>query len=192
MKFKLFVIFLLLVTTYNLNAQINFGVNAGVNMNDIESKNGPILYEDNLKKNIGLHIGLFSFLNISDKLTLNPAFQFSQKRVGTDNGITAVKANYLELPILVSYEIVRQINVELGSSIAYNISDEMFIDNNFDFGLTGGVRFSFTNTLFIYGRYYYGLSKLNEIYEVDSNNNQNITTYHNRNIYFGIGYSFTK
>jgi hypothetical protein len=62
--------------------------------------------------------------------------------------------------------------LEAGPNISVNLSDEIFIDNNIDFGLIGGIRFNTNKSIFFYGRYFYGISKLNEIYEVDKNFNQ--------------------
>jgi hypothetical protein len=167
--------------------QMSFGVKAGLNVNDIILKNTSSSandYSDLYEVNLGYHVGLYGVINLAEKFSLIPELQFSQKgfHYAADGTEGKVNLNYVELPILLSYSPIESLSIDFGPSFAYKISavtksdgsknnsDNRF-EQNFDFGINGGLRFSATKRISVIGRYYYGLVAIEEFVFRDVNNN---------------------
>jgi hypothetical protein len=176
-------------------AQVSFGVIGGLNLTKTVYNDLPIGFTSANEPSwvSGLHVGVFGQVKLSEKLSVVPELQFSQKGYEVTYSVTnvssSVRINYLELPILLSYRI-KAISVDLGPSISYRLSSTLADTyKDFDFGLAGGLRVYVTEKFFVTGRFYYGLAGISQITFFDfSLRTVGTVTEYNRAIQFGIGY----
>ncbi len=88
------------------NAQLKFGVKAGLNMSNMTNKDKDKDYDEDYKMKPGFHIGLTAEYAISENLSVEPGLLFSTKGYKVDESGIKMKANlnYFEVPINVLYK----------------------------------------------------------------------------------------
>ncbi|MCR9288087.1 MAG: PorT family protein [Bacteroidetes bacterium] len=180
--------FILIATTSQ--AQINFGLRAGINLaNQAFEQDGLTIEPD---ANLGLTVGVLADIGISDNLSIQPEIDFIQKGMQLEfeffGETTKSKQtwNYVEIPVLVKYKFgtdAVKAAVMAGPSFGYALSakdetdgvetDLDFDDNDGvkrgDFGLNVGGMVGFGN-LFIDLRYQIGLANIADDSDVTVNN----------------------
>lgn len=159
-------------------AQVTFGVKGGLNLNTIANV-GEINVNDpnqptsiDYKTSLGYNLGAYLSLPVSKRSTIYFELQYSLR----GGKIEDVKhnLNYVELPIVFSYSIVKKLAIEVGPSFSYKISAiasddgtknniDLLFDENIDIGIYSGVRVPLNDRIAIIGRYYVGLLKLFQI-----------------------------
>jgi hypothetical protein len=186
---------------------LRVGVKGGANFSNWRV--GDDLAADN-KTKIGLNLGLFAKLPVSDAVSIQPELLYSSKgskltynNFAQGEGEYRFNFNYLELPVLGVFNIGENFNVHVGPYVAYlssvkikNMEDDGTIQgvkdlnekdfNRFDYGLAGGVGFDF-NGFMIGARYNYGLhdvGKSNNLSgQITSNSKNSVGT-----VYIGFGF----
>jgi hypothetical protein len=201
---KIFFLLFVLIS-FKSSGQFSIGAKVGLNINNIASS---IFAGDIYRTNVGFHLGIFGQVPIKGKFSLIPEVQYIQK--GSDSDIQnnlsistgRINLNYLELPILLSYSPIKQINIDLGPNFALMTSSNATgafsntnLDNvysKFDFNISGGVRWHLGSKISVVGRYNYGLSEIDEQNNVVANGKTTKATYYNRTIQFGLSYKIIK
>jgi hypothetical protein len=145
-------------------SQIPLGFKVGVNTNTIVVRGVSSEYWDNSDPGISFHLGVFTKLKLSNKLNFIPEVQFIQKLSDFSSG--NFKLNYIELPLFISYEPIQWLNVEAGPSLGLNVSSNLHGDvyKKPDAGVIAGLRFNLTSKWSLLGRYYYGVTPIEEAY----------------------------
>ncbi len=200
------------ISSSNLQAQTNdsssssksgaqFGVKGGVNFSN--------LYTENVEDNnvlTSFNVGVFATLPITDFIAIQPELLYSGKGAelvynnAFAEGSAKFKLNYIEVPVLLKFNITDNLNIHAGPYFAYlidaqvkNESDNGIFDfeesydnddfNKFDMGLSGGIGFDF-NSFGIGARYNYGLTNvgkertiLGQTYTIPDAKNSNISLY---------------
>lgn len=201
---KLFLLLVLVVQLSTSYAQIEFGVNAGVNIsdaalslfNDIESKKYPLYF-----------IGVMPRYRFGESFALISEVQYIAKGYQTndffDNETTSFKSQHLDFIPELEFKAVSIFRISAGANISYRFSNKMRIgqgadwtdlqeqgEQKWDFGLTAAGKLYFNN-LFIVLRYKYGFTNLGSLVLVDQNGNDlGILGEYSRNILLGLGYYF--
>jgi hypothetical protein len=177
-------VLLLLGTTSIVNAQeriatsgssTKFGIKGGVNFSNLYT-------EDVTDENVltGFHLGAFVELPLTAAISLQPEVAYSTKGAeneydnATASGRVKFRLNYIEVPVLLKFNITNRFNIHAGPYVAFlvdskitdedndgsvNFENEVDEDNlnNVDFGLAAGLGIDFGN-LGIGARYNYGLT----------------------------------
>jgi hypothetical protein len=114
MKRVLSILCLLCVLGVSVYAQgISGGVKAGLNMaNQVYSGNG---YTSSPSFKAGIHAGAYLTLMFSEHLGLQPEVLFSGE--GAKSGSATMKLNYINVPILVRFNINKLISLHAGPQI---------------------------------------------------------------------------
>ncbi len=193
MKQKLILPFLFCLFIQAVHAQsFHAGVKAGLNFSKNDG-NGMGNFQT------GYDAGVFGQLGFGKKWAVQPEVYYSQRNTNrSDDFLTyynvtgnpvadkKVKLGYISIPVLLHYHIKDWLSVQAGPQ--YNLmvyDDENLLTSGKkafkknDFGLAGGVEVTQGRVIF-YGRYYHGLSNINnadERYEWKA-----------RQIQAGIGY----
>lgn len=123
MKKLLSVLAIMVVAATTSFAQI--GVRIGMDFDKLNSD-----WKDYTKSNIGLHLGAVYNFELADALTLQPGVYYVQKNWEVKNWDAKVHTHYLEVPVLVKY------NIELTS----DISIDPHVGPYFGFGFAGKVK----------------------------------------------------
>ncbi|MFB9055492.1 porin family protein [Mariniflexile ostreae] len=199
--------FLALGLTTSLNAQVSesltpqIGVKGGVNFSN--------LYTDDVDDNnvlTSFNAGLYASFPITDFIAIQPELLYSRKgsELVYDNALTSgtakFKLNYVEVPVLVKFNVAKNINIHAGPYFAYlvdsqisnetdggsfNFEEEIDNDdfNKFDVGLSAGVGLDL-DAIGIGLRYNYGLSTVGkertfagQDYTFPDGKNSNISLY---------------
>jgi len=146
----------------------------------------------------GIYIGVhYEIPIIEDVFSIQPELIYSQqgfeKRYETDEGRkkSIYKIDYINVPIIGRYYVVRGFSLEAGPQISFKMSEQFKRDitdteeltlneaKNIDFGIIAGLTFQFESGFFINGRYNRGFSEI-------------ITQSKSKNtvIQLGVGYKF--
>lgn len=163
--------FLLLAAlfVYSSNAiaqKINYGAKAGLNVSN--------LYGNNQDKNslVTFHAGLFTQIEISEKLNIQPELLYS--RQGADlNSLYKAKLDYISIPIQFKYNVLPKFFLQAGPQVSFLVSDKaIFYDDNIgtldtdaksvDFGFNTGFGLHLADGIFTEARYNFGISTVAE------------------------------
>lgn len=193
--------------TSNVQAQINDSSNAQIGVKGGLSLSN--MYTEDVDDNnvlLSFNAGLYASIPITTALAFQPEFLYSRKgsELEYNNAFTAGKAkfklNYIEVPLLLKFNLTKNINVHAGPYVAYLIDAQVtnetdggtfdFVDNldnddfnKFDYGLSAGLGFDF-QSIGIGARYNYGLSTVGKerdfagsTYTFPDGKNSNISVY---------------
>src|SRR6478736_5935191 len=96
----------LVISTYSYG-QFAFGLKGGININQLSVSNssGGNPYSTNM----AFHFGLFGQLKLKEKLIFIPELQFTQRGANLQPDLR-INLNYIELPVLISYRVIKQLN----------------------------------------------------------------------------------
>jgi len=183
-------VLLSLITTSESRAQVRYGLEAGLNIANVVGDDS----HDNVEK-YGLHAGFFFEYKVSDRVRFAPSLLYSMKGTtdNVDNDIS-LSLDYLEVPFLVQYRIVKRLSVAAGPYAGYLIRaeyhnhdidvdvNEQFAD--FDAGLALRVNYDFEERFGLHVSYSQGLTNIDEF--DDTSDNQNIAAR------IGLSYRFGK
>ena len=175
MRVSILLIASALLISYHSNGQFHVGVKAGANVTKVDGKS----FKDEFKS--GYMLGGFAEIKLSKKLYVQPELLINQYNTRLDtnynnlvgnifNGMTSVKLDYLSIPILLNYRmgggfISLQAGPQYGVLIDKNNSILQNTGNAFrngDLSLLGGVQVK-AGAFRINGRYFVGLSNINDI-----------------------------
>jgi hypothetical protein len=190
----------IITCSYLAYGQFSLGIKAGANLNSLSSSSS--VGTDPHKPNVGFHLGFFGEFRLKEKFYLIPELQFNQRGAAINNAQNSnerVNLNYIDLPILLSYQPIKQINIDLGPNVSFKTSAvgingstknnvDFIYDKNIDFGISTGLRFNISNKVALIGRYYHGLSSVVDASYADVNGNTTKVTFANRTLQFGLSY----
>ncbi len=198
---------LLLLFAFSVSAQViepedienpfntlSYGVRAGINYATV-TKGDATIYPDG---KLGIYAGIFGEIPIvNDLLSIQGELLYSrqgfERRHKTSEAeyIAEYKFDYINLPILAKYYIVKGFSLEAGPQLGFKINDKIDTPfsteehtipqeiESFDISLAAGTSFQFDEGLFISLRYTHGLKDV--IKETEAKNTA---------IQVGLGYKF--
>jgi len=169
------------ITTHAQESNVTrFGVKGGANFSNFRVDD---LEDNNVK--VGLNLGLFMKLPVSEAVAIQPELLYSSKgaKLTYDNfvqgeGEYRFNFNYLELPVMGVFHIGDVFNIQVGPYISYltsanikNMDDDLDIQdiadldegdfNRIDYGLAAGIGFDF-NGFIVGARYTHGFKEVGE------------------------------
>src|SRR5690606_260029 len=158
------ILILLLLTAGAVNAQ--FGIKGGANFSNVDGEIGNM----ELDTKISYHIGAFYEISLNSSFSFQPEVIFSVQGADVDSNhsLDEIDLKYINIPMLLKVYLTPKFSIEAGPQFSYLISDNLknMETEDFDFALAGGVSVYLTNTLFLLGRYVYGLSVFSKVAEV--------------------------
>jgi opacity protein-like surface antigen len=192
-----------------VNAQdVKYGIKGGLNVSNFSGDTDGV----DLKSRLGLNIGAFVEVKLSDKFSIQPEVLYSQqgaKLVITGNfndgyNITSYKAAdkenlaYINVPVMFKYYAIEKFSIEFGPQIGFLVSEKAKIkaegitieesDTEYykkgDFGLNFGAGYDFTESIFVGARYNLGLTNIGTT--APGNDGKN----HNGVFSLSLGYKF--
>ena len=175
MRIKLLFLILPFMASTALNAQIDLGVKAGVNITKIDGRS----FQDEFK--YGYHLGGFAAIGLGKKFGIQPEVLYNQNSMRVDssftntisifqNGLTNIKLNYISIPILLNYKLVGKfITLQVGPQFGILVDQSRSLLQNGgdafrkgDFSMLGGVQVKL-GPLRVNGRYVVGLNNISDI-----------------------------
>jgi opacity protein-like surface antigen len=204
---KILLLFLSFFIILSTQAQFKIGLRGGLNYSNVVGVPRHLSFVEK-KFKVGYNIGVFSRIDIFKKISFNPELSYSNKGhrySGTSNTSAGnLHLNYLNLHALIGYKVFKSLDVLVGPEVGYllsarskfdseNINVRSIWDNDFDFGITGGVNYYITDKLLCGFKYSHGLSSV--IKNIDVRDESGVKTgekakLQNRTFQLTVGYSF--
>lgn len=188
------------------NAQeTKFGAKLGLNVATLSSKDS-----EGIKSKIGLNIGGFAEIKISETFAFQPELLFSMQGAKSSTSSSSFTTestsslNYINIPLMAKYFVIPKLSIEAGPQIGFLLSakseftststfggttqtrsssnDTKEFTKTVDFGLNFGANYDITENIFAGIRYNFGLS------DIAKENEGNSVT--NRVFSLNVGYKF--
>jgi len=185
MKTKISVLLVCVLIAQASMAQFHLGIKGGTNITKIDGKS----FRDEFK--YGYHLGGFAEIGLGGKLGIQPEVLFNQYQSRVDSSFKNVyqnavefsnykdvKLNYLSIPIMLTYKLGSFASLQAGPQFAILLDqDKNLIENGKDafkkgdFSMAGGLQLHLSK-LRVTGRYFVGLSNVNDLGDQNKWKNQ--------------------
>ncbi|WP_432410732.1 porin family protein [Rasiella sp. SM2506] len=172
MKKLVLVIVMTVFGLANLFSQeIQFGAKGGLNLASIRGDNSG-----DFESVTSFNFGIMSEIPISEKFSFQPELMYSGQGYSIED--TTIKLNYLNMPLMGKYYVIKGLSLEAGPQMGFLLSakneDTDIKDslNTVDLGVNFGIGYKLDNGLNFGLRYNLGLSDINDLEGV-TNKNQN-------------------
>ena len=164
---KITIISILLCLSFKLQAQLSFGVKAGLNYaNIIDNTEEPYNYVTLQDYILSFHAGVAGNYQINDKWSGGFEVLFSIKGGKDDGG--KVNFYYLNLPLLAKYQINNNFRVHAGPELGFRLAAYSYVDGSasdisqiydksFDLGASIGLDYLLNDKMILTARYTRGL-----------------------------------
>lgn len=176
---------LLFVCTLVGAQDFGFGVKGGVNIASIGGNSYAGL--GGLGSRVSFHIGGVAQIPISEKLSVQPELLYSSQGSNWSSGtLDNIKLDYVNLPLLGKYTVLKGLSAEAGPLVGYLISSNTANDDDFknlDVAIALGASYKLGDNLFFSLRYNKGIVNINGDSESNIRNVNNV-------FQLSAGYSF--
>ena len=175
MKNFTLLVFSLLLSTATFAQGIDLGIKAGAtfaNLTDVTDSSTKT----------GFVGGAFVTIKFSDKIAIQGDLLYSQQGVELD--VDKINLDYINLPIVLKYYIIKRINIQAGPQFGTVINDNLaeFLGSNIDFNsfdVTGvvGIGVDLPLNFRVTGRYGFGLSDISfpdNDFSIDTNSKNSV------------------
>lgn len=186
---------ILLLTSSAFSQSFGFGLKGGANLTKISGKSFNEEYE------LGYQLGVFSEIDFSKTLGIQPELLYSQVNTKRTSGFNTIYNNlaepnatndiqlkYLSIPVLLRYNVGKILTLNVGPQFSILVDDNENLlangQNAFkkgDFSMVGGIGLNISR-LRVYGRYNIGLNNINDI--------DNRDQWKNQQVQLGVGLRF--
>ena len=186
---------ILLLTSSAFSQGFGFGLKGGANLTKISGKSFNEEYE------LGYQLGVFSEIDFSKTLGIQPELLYSQINTKRTSGFNTIYNNlaepnatndiqlkYLSIPVLLRYNVGKILTLNVGPQFSILVDDNENLlangQNAFkkgDFSMVGGIGLNISR-LRVYGRYNIGLNNINDI--------DNRDQWKNQQVQLGVGLRF--
>tara|TARA_R110001583_G_scaffold77623_4_gene211246 strand:+ start:37972 stop:38484 length:513 start_codon:yes stop_codon:yes gene_type:complete len=140
MKNLILTVFVAFAAIFSLNAQTMFGAKAGfVSANSKVEADGLSM----TNSESGFAVGLFAEFELSETIDLAPELLYT----------SVDETSILQLPIMAKFNIGENFNILAGPQITYILEEQIDDFTNFSIGLGAGVAYDFSDNLFIDAKY---------------------------------------
>lgn len=170
---RLSLLLFVMTLSYNSFGQgLDLGIKFGANFSTISDASG-------LSNKTGFHAGAFAAIKFNDNVALQGELLYSQQ--GAKFAPGDFNLDYINMPVIVKYYLVRGLNVQLGPQVGFLVDDNIDGGNaeSMDFSAVMGLGVDLPFGIRIDGRYNLGLTNVFK----DSNRKNSVFSV-------AVGYSF--
>ena len=198
---KIITILLLTCSVMTIHAQkskreegIKLGIKGGLN---VTSLMGDV---EELSIRTSVHLGFLAEIIVSDNFSIQPELLYSGQGATVDaTGGGRIKLNYVTLPVLAKFPVVKGLSLEAGPQVGFLTSAKLKVKvvgfgsdtqganqlfKEIDFGFNLGAGYNISKNAMVNVRYNLGLSNIAETESGDT------TTINNRVFSLSVGYIF--
>lgn len=166
MKKILLAAVLFIATSAAVQAQLlKIGVKAGVNFAN-QTGDASLDGIDYSKDGItSYHAGLVAEIKLLEKFSIQPELLYSTQGASYKNAFGEFKneLGYLSIPVMAKIYLTKSFSLEVGPQASFLLSEKNDFDvknaETFDFGLNAGLGLKLTESIFLQGRYGFGLTE---------------------------------
>ncbi|CAM1368476.1 conserved exported hypothetical protein [Tenacibaculum litopenaei] len=150
---KLLVVAAIALGLSSVNAQeTSFGVTGGLNLLTVKLSTDTTPSVNRSTTGTGYYAGFFADFTVSDKFHVQPELLFTSSY---DNGTSA---NTIAMPIMAKYYVKDNFSVQAGPMLDLVVDDASPLVNKFGVGLAAGLGYDISEKVFVNARYSFGLS----------------------------------
>lgn len=177
---KIFLVVVIAFLAIQGNAQdLKFGIKGGINLSNFT---GDDAGDSDMRT--AFHLGVLSEYMVSEQFSIQPEVLFSAQgakfKYGKFGDFDA-KLSYVSVPVMLKYYAAPGFNIQVGPQVSFLVDSKIEHDNKtvtdvlkklgvadednyktVDFGLNFGLGYTFTNSIFVEGRYNLGLTKIRD------------------------------
>jgi len=154
MKKTLFLLALLMITSYGFSQDAKYGVRAGLNISNLDFDEVPT-FIGNTHRN-GFFIGFLAEYSLSETMSIAPEVQFSAE--GAKEKV--LRVDFIQAPILLKFKLGEKFTLGAGPLLGIKVHEFDDGYKNFAFSAIAGIEYMITDEIFIDARYSYGLSNI--------------------------------
>jgi hypothetical protein len=173
----IFLFITVIFSSYQLLAQFEVGVKAGLNTAGIwVGPNASQAYRDRYEAKVAYHGGVFGQLSLPNGFSVNPELLFSEKgsKVQLDNNEEGnTRLYYLSLPVLAGYQPLNRFTLLMGPEVGYllaakdkspygTVDASNVYNQDLEISLTTGLNYEIIKKGLLTFRYVHGLSTVRE------------------------------
>tara|TARA_R110002167_G_scaffold108803_1_gene277698 strand:- start:4590 stop:5147 length:558 start_codon:yes stop_codon:yes gene_type:complete len=174
-KSSLFVIMLFVCTLVGAQ-DFGFGVKGGVNIASIGGNTYAGL--GSLGSRVSFHIGGLVQIPLTDKLSVQPELLYSSQGSNWSySDVGNIKLDYVNIPVMGKYAIIKGLSAEAGPLVGYLISTNSENKEDFknlDVAIAIGASYKMGNNLFFSLRYNKGIMNVNGVSDLNVKNVNNV------------------
>lgn len=174
-KQLIFTIFTCLLYVYGSAQDFSFGAKGGVNITSIGG--GSNFGVAGLGSKVSFHLGGVAEVPISEKFAVQPELLYSSQGTKWNfSGLSSLKLDYINLPILCKYFILQGLSAEAGPVVGFLISTNGIKENynSLDVGIGIGASYKLNDNIFFSLRYNKGLTDINKDDALTISNQNNV------------------
>jgi hypothetical protein len=200
-KSILFLVLGIFVWAVPAKAQFSLGGSAGLNRSNNRVSN---VLEIDANSRTGYFLSLFPVYHFKEKISLKPELSYSLEGFESSGDVDLdYRFHYVRFIPELEFTVLKQLGITRGINFGVLLDEQQRIPegkwNNqietvsrTDWGLTAGAKY-YLNNFFVQFRYYLGMHNISETeFFDDSGNPAGPSNQKNRNIQFGVGYSFAR
>jgi len=198
---KIVFVLLVFVTCFASAQEFSLGFRGGYSLAGIQGDN-----TNGFNMRHGFHLGIMSEVTLTNTFSIQPEISYSQQGANQNSvfvfeefplldGELEVRYNYINVPIMAKYYVVKGFSIELGPQLGFLLSAEQEDEGqdidvkdrlkSFDFGVNVGVGYKLENGLNFGLRYNAGLTNINDISVFSDKNRHGV-------VQISIGYFLRK
>jgi len=135
------------------DTETRYGFKAGINLSNYSATNLDDLQDGFNDARIGALFGFLVDMHLVGNLRFQPEFLYSAQ--GSKE--KALRADYLQIPLMLKYELTNFINIQVGPQIGFKVHEFEDSFKNFDYAVNAGFGFNVLENVSIEARYSLGL-----------------------------------
>jgi len=168
---KIITILLLTCSVITIHAQkskreegIKLGIKGGLN---VTSLMGDV---EELSIRTSVHLGFLAEIIVSDNFSIQPELLYSGQGATVDaTGGGRIKLNYVTLPVLAKFPVVKGLSLEAGPQVGFLVNSKSKTNTTndsidgiktLDFSVAAGLEYELKNGVIFQGRYTLGLTNV--------------------------------
>lgn len=140
----------------NRDTETKYGFKAGINISNYGSTNLDDIQNGLNDSRIGFMAGFFVDMHVTGRIRFQPEFLYSAQGA-KEKGL---RADYLQLPLMLKVELTNFLNVQFGPQIGVKVHEFEDSFNNFDYALNGGIGVQLVEDVSFEARYSLGLADM--------------------------------
>jgi hypothetical protein len=143
-------------TSTGLDTETRYGFKAGINISNYSATNLDDIEEGLNDSRIAAVFGFFVDMHLAGKLRFQPELLYSAQGAKEE----ALRADYLQIPLMLKLELTNFLNLQVGPQFGVKIHEFEDSFKNFDFAVNAGFGVEVLENVSIEARYSLGLADM--------------------------------
>ena len=138
------------------DTETRYGFKAGINLSNYSATNLDDIQDGFNDSRIGAVFGFLIDMHVAGKLRFQPELLYS----GQGSKEKALRADYLQFPLMLKYELTNFLNIQAGPQFGIKIHEFEDSFKNFDYGVNAGIGLNIFENVAVEARYSLGFADM--------------------------------